>query len=59
MMAQRARRPVGGQRLGLHVGEVVADEDDYAGTPVVLARRLCDRAVAGQILCSRPVRWQV
>src|SRR5262245_59240437 len=55
-MAQRARRPVGverlGLRLGLHVGEVVADEDDYAGTPVVLARRQCDRAAAGQILCG-------
>jgi class 3 adenylate cyclase/tetratricopeptide (TPR) repeat protein len=55
-MAQRARRPVAGERLGLrlglHVGEVLADEDDYVGTPVVLARRLCDRAAAGQILCS-------
>src|SRR5215813_200807 len=55
-MAQRARRPVAGERLGLrlgmHVGEMVADEDDYAGTPVVMARRLCDRAAAGQILCS-------
>src|SRR5262249_40019689 len=55
-MAQRARRPVAGERLGLrlglHVGEMVADEDDYAGTPVVVARRLCDRAAAGQILCT-------
>src|SRR5262249_24453885 len=31
---------------------MVADEDDYAGTPVVVARRLCDRASAGQILCT-------
>jgi class 3 adenylate cyclase/tetratricopeptide (TPR) repeat protein len=58
-MAQRARRPVAGERLGLrlglHVGEVLADEADYVGTPVVLARRLCDRARAGQILCSRVV----
>src|SRR5215468_3431791 len=58
-MAQRARRPVAGERLGLrvglHVGEVLADEDDYAGTSVVLARRLCDRAAAGQILCSTVV----
>ena len=55
-MAQRARRPVAGERLGLrlglHVGEVLPDEADYVGTPVVLARRLCDRATAGQILCS-------
>src|SRR5262252_10697856 len=59
-MAQRARRPVAGERLGLriglHVGEVVPDEAaDYVGTPVVLARRLCDRATAGQILCSGAV----
>src|SRR5215813_9615348 len=56
-MAQRARRPVEGERLslrlGLTVGEVSPDETaDYVGTPVVLARRLCDRATAGQILCS-------
>ena len=44
-MAQRARRPVAGERLalrlGLHVDEVLPDEADYVGTPVVLARRLC------------------
>jgi class 3 adenylate cyclase/tetratricopeptide (TPR) repeat protein len=59
MMAQRARRPVAGERLGLrvglHVGEVQPDEADYVGTPVVLARRLCDRATAGQILCGSVV----
>src|SRR5262245_30039916 len=58
-MAQRARRPVAGARLGLrvglHVGEVLPDEDDYVGAAVVLARRLCDRAAAGQILCSAVV----
>ena len=41
-----------GLRLGLHVGEVLPDEADYVGTRMVLARRLCDRATAGQILCS-------
>src|SRR5262249_57558762 len=55
-LAQRSRRPVAGERLGLRigldVGEVLPDENDYVGTPVVLARRLCDRAAAGQILCS-------
>src|SRR5262245_13318072 len=59
LMAQRARRPVAGERLGLrvglHVGEVLPDEADYVGTPVVLARRLCDRATAGQILCGNVV----
>jgi class 3 adenylate cyclase len=55
-MQQHARRPAAGERLGLriglHVGEVLPDEGDYIGTPVVLARRLCDEATAGQILCS-------
>src|SRR5215475_1063939 len=55
-MQQQARRPVAGEqlglRIGLHVGEALPDEDDYVGTPVVLARRLCDEATAGQILCS-------
>src|SRR5262249_62030327 len=44
-----------GRRVGLHVGEVLPDEADYVGTPVVLARRLCDRATAGQILCGSVV----
>src|SRR5262245_37476823 len=55
-MQQQARRPAAGERLGLriglHVGEALPDESDYAGTPVVLARRLCEQATAGQILCS-------
>src|SRR5215471_13403645 len=58
-MAQCARRPVAGERLGLrvglHVAEVLPDEADYVGTPVVLARRLCDQAAAGQILCGSVV----
>jgi class 3 adenylate cyclase/tetratricopeptide (TPR) repeat protein len=55
-MQQQARRPAAGERLGLriglHVGEALPDEGDYVGTPVVLARRLCERATARQILCS-------
>ena len=39
-------------RVGLHVGEPIRDEDDYFGTPVVVARRLCDAAAGGQILTS-------
>src|SRR5215470_17179692 len=58
-MQQAARRRAAGERLGLrvglHVGEALADEADYAGTPVVVARRLCDRAGAGQIVCSQLV----
>jgi len=38
--------------LGINAGEAMSDWDDYFGTPVVVARRLCDRAGPGQILCS-------
>jgi class 3 adenylate cyclase len=55
-MQQTARRRAAGERLGLrvglHVGEALREESDWFGTPVVVARRLCDRAAAGQILCS-------
>src|SRR5258708_16503234 len=55
-MQQAARRPVSGQhlaiRVGLTAGEALRDMADYFGIPVVTAKRLCDRAEAGQILCS-------
>lgn len=55
-MQQAARRPVAGEhlaiRVGINAGEALRDEADYFGTTVVVARRLCDRAQAGQILCS-------
>jgi class 3 adenylate cyclase len=58
-MQQRARRPVAGAhfeiRIGINLGEVSRREGGYFGTPIVIARRLCDRASAGQILCSRLV----
>src|SRR6185436_15495112 len=43
-------------RIGLHAGEPIRDEDDYYGTAVVVARRLCDSAEGGQILSSDVVR---
>jgi WD40 repeat protein/class 3 adenylate cyclase len=43
-------------RIGLHVGEPMRDEDDYFGTSVVIARRLCDAAAPGQIVASDLVR---
>jgi WD40 repeat protein/DNA-binding SARP family transcriptional activator len=43
-------------RIGLHVGEPMRDEDDYFGTSVVVARRLCDAAAPGQIVASDLVR---
>ena len=55
-MQQSSRRPTAGERLeiraGLNVGEVMVDGGDYFGTPVVVARRLCDRASGGQIFAS-------
>jgi class 3 adenylate cyclase len=51
---------VGGEatalRIGLNAGEVISAGDDYFGRPVVVARRLCDRAGSGQILVSDVVR---
>ena len=43
-------------RVGLHVGEPSRDDGDYFGTPVVVARRLCDSAQGGQILTSELLR---
>jgi class 3 adenylate cyclase/tetratricopeptide (TPR) repeat protein len=58
-MQQASRRPAAGERLeiraGLNVGEALVDESDYFGTPVVIARRLCDRAGSGQIFASEIV----
>ena len=44
-----------GIRVGLHAGEPARDEDDFFGTAVVVAKRLCDRADGGQILASEVV----
>jgi class 3 adenylate cyclase/tetratricopeptide (TPR) repeat protein len=58
-MQQASRRPVEGERLairvGLNAGEALRDAADYFGTAVVVARRLCDRAEGGQILCTETV----
>ena len=43
-------------RVGLNVGEPIHDEEDYFGTPVNIAKRLCDSAEGGQILASELVR---
>jgi len=55
-MQQASRRPTAGERLeiraGLNVGETLVDESDYFGTPVVVARRLCDSAGGGQIFAT-------
>src|SRR3989442_982545 len=46
-------------RVGLNVGEPIRDEGDYFGTPVVVAKRLCDKAEGGQILASDLLRGLV
>lgn len=55
-----ASRPVAeqvGLRVGLHTGEPTADDDGRLfGLSVVVARRLCDRAGAGETLVSDVVR---
>jgi class 3 adenylate cyclase len=45
-----------GLRVGLNAGDVISAENDYFGAPVVVARRLCDQATAGQTLLSDVVR---
>ena len=49
-----ADEEVPGVRVGLNVGEVLRHElgSGYFGTPIVIARRLCDQARAGQVICS-------
>jgi class 3 adenylate cyclase/tetratricopeptide (TPR) repeat protein len=41
-----------GLRVGVSAGEATVEHDDWFGTPVVEAARLCDRATAGQVLVS-------
>lgn len=58
-MQQASRRPIHGERLairvGLNAGETLRETVDYFGLPVVVARRLCDRAEGGQILCTQVI----
>jgi pimeloyl-ACP methyl ester carboxylesterase len=42
-------------RSGLHTGEVERRGDDITGMAVVIARRICDLAGAGEILVSRTI----
>lgn len=44
-----------GLRVGIDAGEAMRDGEDYFGRPVIVARRLCDIAHAGQILVSESV----
>jgi class 3 adenylate cyclase len=53
---ERGDGPALDVRIGLNVGEPIRDEGDYFGAAVVVAKRLCDSAGAGQILASDLVR---
>ncbi len=52
---QRRDGPSFHVRVGLDVGEPIRDEGDYFGTPVIVAKRLCDAARGDQILASQLV----
>ena len=43
-------------RIGVNLGEVIKEENDYFGTAVVIAARLMDEAAGGQILVSDLLR---
>lgn len=45
-----------GLRIGVHTGALLREGDDLFGTTVIVARRLCDRAGAGEILISEQAR---
>ena len=48
-----------GLRVGIAVGEASSEEDDWHGTPVVEAARLCAAARSGQILVADLARQLV
>ena len=43
-------------RIGVNLGEVIKEEDDYFGTAVVVAARIMNEAACGQILVSDLLR---
>ena len=43
-------------RIGLNLGEVIKEEDDYFGSAVVVAARIMDESTGGQILVSDLLR---
>lgn len=43
-------------RIGLNAGEAVQEEDDFFGTTVQLAARVCDKAGSGEIFVTENVR---
>ena len=52
----RGTAPAVGLRVGLSVGEVTREDDDFFGDPIVEAARLCASCAGGQILAADVVR---
>lgn len=46
-------------RIGVASGEVIREDDDYFGRPVIVARRLCDAASGGETLICEDARGLV
>ena len=44
-------------RVGIAVGDVTFEDEDYHGMPVVQAARLCGRCEADEILATMAVKW--
>jgi len=42
-------------RIGIHSGEATQEGSDFFGTAVVVAKRLCERAMGGQVLAGELV----
>ena len=53
---QQARSLPVAMRIGLHAGEPLREHDDYFGSAVVFAKRLCDSADGGEIIASELVQ---
>ncbi len=53
---RRSAGPVLGMRIGVSAGDATFEDDDWFGTPVIEASRLCAGAEGGQILVSDLVR---
>jgi class 3 adenylate cyclase len=45
-----------GLRVGVHAGELLRDGNDFFGSTVIIARRLCDLAESGQTIASLETR---
>ncbi len=53
---RRSAGPALGMRVGVSAGDATFEDDDWFGTPVIEASRLCAAADGGQILVSDLVR---